>query len=283
MINEVLGKNIRKHRLSRNWTQERLADVLRVSHQVISKWENGIAAPDIETLCSLKQIFCISLDELCGITAEKADILIEEMEKELSSDKTYQSLFAKWETIEKRLMSDPTNETLLYVALNYLRTMHDRIETDLQKNEVNEHILKIAERVLDFARNDSYRSYANYNLALYYSEQVDLCRRNEQDIANAKKAKMYADMVLYKDMHKTFYHSLGVTSIQEDYIARKKTLVELMDATERACINFIRRYKNKFDEKETTASDLWSELEELTEKLPILRRKLLDCYRRDLA
>ena len=78
MINEVLGKNIRKHRLSRNWTQERLADVLRVSHQVISKWENGIAAPDIETLCSLKQIFCISLDELCGITAEKADILIEE-------------------------------------------------------------------------------------------------------------------------------------------------------------------------------------------------------------
>ena len=47
MVNEILGANIRKYRLAFNWTQEEFADILCVSHQVISKWENGIAAPDI--------------------------------------------------------------------------------------------------------------------------------------------------------------------------------------------------------------------------------------------
>lgn len=57
MVNEILGANIRKYRLAFNWTQEKLADILCVSHQVISKWENGIAAPDIAILCSLTRIF----------------------------------------------------------------------------------------------------------------------------------------------------------------------------------------------------------------------------------
>ena len=67
--------------------------------------------------------------------------------------------------------------------------MHDKIETDAQKKMVNAEILNVSERLLDFSRNDSYRSYANYNLAVYYSEQVNLKRSNEQDIKNAEKSK----------------------------------------------------------------------------------------------
>lgn len=40
MVNEVLGRNIRKYRLELGWTQEKLAVVICVSHQVISKWES---------------------------------------------------------------------------------------------------------------------------------------------------------------------------------------------------------------------------------------------------
>ena len=66
--------------------------------------------------------------------------------------------------------------------------MHDKIEADAQKEIVNAEILKVSERILDFSRNDSYRSYANYNLAVYYSEQVNLKRGNEQDMKNAQKS-----------------------------------------------------------------------------------------------
>lgn len=127
--------------------------------------------------------------------------------------------------------------------------MHDRIQTDEQKESVNADILKIGERILDLSRNDSYRSYAHYNLAVYYSEQVNLKRSNEQDVANAQKAKMHADLVLYKDMHKTFYYTFGASTLREDRIAKEKTLLEMLDATKRACQNLIVCYKHT-DEKD---------------------------------
>lgn len=80
MINEVLGKNIRRYRLGFNWTQEKLAEALCVSHQVVSKWENGLAAPDIDTLCSLTRIFNISLDELCGIGPNMIDEAVKDID-----------------------------------------------------------------------------------------------------------------------------------------------------------------------------------------------------------
>ncbi|MBO5210703.1 MAG: helix-turn-helix transcriptional regulator [Clostridia bacterium] len=265
MVNEILGANIRKYRLAINWTQEKLADILCVSHQVISKWENGIAAPDITILCSLTRIFNVSLDDLCGISSEYVNDFIEEIEGIIQKENTsYPSLHAKWDKIEKQLIHHPTNDKLLFVTLNFLRTMHDKIETDAQKEMVNEEILKVSERLLDFSRNDSYRSYANYNLAVYYSEQVNLKRSNELDIKNAEKSKMYADLVLYKDMHKSFYRIFGATTLQEDLIAKEKTLIEMIDATKRACENLIRCYTHNTCSE---CNELLNEIEVFSSKL----------------
>ena len=84
MTNEILGENIRKNRLALNWTQEKLADILCVSHQVISKWENGIATPDIATICSLAKIFNVSLDGLCGFAPEQSDSIILEIKDQIN-------------------------------------------------------------------------------------------------------------------------------------------------------------------------------------------------------
>ena len=55
-------------RKRRGITQKELAETLLVSPQTISKWENGIAAPDIAILCSLTRIFNVSLDgNACSI------------------------------------------------------------------------------------------------------------------------------------------------------------------------------------------------------------------------
>ena len=265
MVNEILGANIRKYRLALNWTQEKMADILCVSHQVISKWENGIAAPDIAILCSLTRIFNVSLDDLCGISPEQINDFIGEIESIIQKENTsYPSLHTKWDEIEKQSIHHPTNDKLLFVTLKFLRTMHDKIETDAQKEMVNEEILKVSERLLDFSRNDSYRSYANYNLAVYYSEQVNLRRNNEQDIKNAEKSKMYADLVLYKDMHKSFYLTFGATTLQEDLIAKEKTLIEMIDATKRACKNLIVCYKHNTC---LECNELLNEIEVFSSKL----------------
>ena len=48
-------------------TQQELADVLSVSYQTISRWENGSISPDISVLPVLSQFFNVSVDALLGL------------------------------------------------------------------------------------------------------------------------------------------------------------------------------------------------------------------------
>lgn len=59
-----LGENLKKFRLQRELTQEQLADVLGVSAQAVSRWENGTTYPDITLLPTIASYFEITLDEL---------------------------------------------------------------------------------------------------------------------------------------------------------------------------------------------------------------------------
>ena len=43
MLQEQIGANIRRLRQTAGLTQERLADILCVSHQMISKYESGVS------------------------------------------------------------------------------------------------------------------------------------------------------------------------------------------------------------------------------------------------
>ena len=63
---ELLGNKIRMLRKNKGITQEELADVLLVSSQAVSKWENDQSCPDITMLPKLAEIFCVTTDELLG-------------------------------------------------------------------------------------------------------------------------------------------------------------------------------------------------------------------------
>lgn len=45
-----IGKNLKKLRVQRDLTQEQLAEILNVSAQAISRWENNTTYPDITTV-----------------------------------------------------------------------------------------------------------------------------------------------------------------------------------------------------------------------------------------
>lgn len=61
-----IGTNIKRLRLSKGDTQERLAEELHVSSQAVSKWENSAALPDISMLPLIADHFGITIDELLG-------------------------------------------------------------------------------------------------------------------------------------------------------------------------------------------------------------------------
>lgn len=59
-----LGENIHNYRVSSNMSQTDLANVLEVSRQSVSKWENNSAQPELDKLCKMSSLFDVTLDEL---------------------------------------------------------------------------------------------------------------------------------------------------------------------------------------------------------------------------
>ena len=63
--------NLRELRKRNNLTQEELAELLEVSRQSVSKWEQGIGYPEVEKLLLLSEKLHVSLDSLMGVNVEK--------------------------------------------------------------------------------------------------------------------------------------------------------------------------------------------------------------------
>lgn len=59
-----LGNNLKRIRKENNLSQEQLADKIGVSRQAVSKWESGLAYPEMEKMVVLCQIFNLNIDEL---------------------------------------------------------------------------------------------------------------------------------------------------------------------------------------------------------------------------
>lgn len=73
---KILAGNIKTYRAIRGLSQHGLAAALGVSPQSVSKWECGIAVPDIENLCLLSDILGVSIDRLLGNEREHKKIMI---------------------------------------------------------------------------------------------------------------------------------------------------------------------------------------------------------------
>ena len=59
-----MGMHIADLRKKKNLTQKTLGDILDVSDKTVSKWEQGVAAPDITLLQSLSNVLEVSVEEI---------------------------------------------------------------------------------------------------------------------------------------------------------------------------------------------------------------------------
>lgn len=71
MINQQIGSTIADLRRKRGLTQEQLAEKLGVTNRSISRWENGVTAPDISMLQDLSRFLDVPVSQL--ITGQADD------------------------------------------------------------------------------------------------------------------------------------------------------------------------------------------------------------------
>jgi len=74
-----LGERIAYFRKQSGLTQEGLAEKCSVSAQAVSKWENGLSAPDISLIPALAELFNITCDELLGVRKKEVAAVAPEL------------------------------------------------------------------------------------------------------------------------------------------------------------------------------------------------------------
>ena len=125
-----IGSKIKELRKRNGITQEQLASSIGISFQTVSKWENGIALPDIALAPVLANYFGVSLDELFDYNRREIEEEIEEITEE--SWKYRETGPAEGRRIlEAGLQKYPDNDillnNLLYV-LNYTDNPDETID-----------------------------------------------------------------------------------------------------------------------------------------------------------
>lgn len=144
-MDSVFGRNLTKWRKKQGLTQERLAQMLVVTPQAVSKWEKG-SYPDGALLPQLSSILGVSLDVLFGLKEEEQDEniwqkLIDDLRKQPESEKStyvielfYQLLNAYHENDMNVTPSFP--EALTKETFAVLRSDHElaieRLNPDMQ-------------------------------------------------------------------------------------------------------------------------------------------------------
>ena len=63
-MKEFIGEHIAYYRKKAGMTQEQLSEKMGVTAQAVSKWENGLTCPDLNSVARLSEILGVSVEQL---------------------------------------------------------------------------------------------------------------------------------------------------------------------------------------------------------------------------
>ena len=99
----TLGQKLKEIRKRFGLSQEQLAEIMNVSRQAITKWENDVGLPDTSNLQELSKIFGITIDYLLN---NDNSLPVLSMKKELDKEK-YEMNQKGYITILKDFYAEP--------------------------------------------------------------------------------------------------------------------------------------------------------------------------------
>lgn len=123
----MVGKNIKKAREEKGLTQEAMAEMLSVTRQAVSNWENEKTQPDVETLDRIAQTLGVDIERL--IYGNERKYTIEKhyhTEKSVTNGVTFGAVLAmvisytKWQSIGWAILHGVLNWIyVIYYIIQY--------------------------------------------------------------------------------------------------------------------------------------------------------------------
>lgn len=204
-----IGSILKELRTKHNLTQEQLAELIGVSSQAVSKWENNISYPDVSLLPILANYFQVTTDELLGVNLAKRNEVIQGLcldADELIKTKKYAEAV---QDLRNALMKYPNNDQLMYrLAWALTGTIREQPENLDEAILLYLKILEISsdtELKLRSTRDLMYRYYTKGEnaFALHYANQLpsfEFCKEYNLGRGNLLDGKDLA-MCLKKNIH----------------------------------------------------------------------------------
>ncbi len=126
----ILAEKIAYLRKQKEWSQEELADQLKISRQSVSKWESGTSIPELDKIIGMSGIFGVSTDFLLkdeydidvisgsGENAKPAEaaFLVEDYQEENSRSKKVRSISLE----EANIYLQTVQNTVKFIAVGVL-------------------------------------------------------------------------------------------------------------------------------------------------------------------
>ena len=175
-----ISNQIKQLRLRKGITQEAMAKHFGITPQAVSKWERGVATPDISMLPDISAYFGVTIDELFALSDETRMDRIQNMlwdERVLSQsdvDSAQEFLLDK----AKREPGNGNPYALLSQMENHIARSHRDTAAEYAKEALKrDHTLKDAHSELTEAMGGKVADWCasnHYQLIEYYKEFVEL-------------------------------------------------------------------------------------------------------------
>ena len=181
-----LGENLRKFRLQRELTQEQLADILGVSAQAVSRWENGTTYPDITLLPTVASYFEITLDELMGMDSFKSEDQLKELLGQLEENGSKGLIYENILLLRDAVRTYPANYELQFRLVNQLAFCEYKDGRGLSEEEkisFDREAAEIGNRILSHCTDCAIINQTTQQLCYIYSNLGE----KEKAIEYAKK------------------------------------------------------------------------------------------------
>ena len=122
-MKETMGQIIRRLRRERGMTQDELAEILGVTFQAVSKWENDTGLPDISQVVPLAAFFGVTTDTIFGVGEISSDDDAVQIWSEAMKKTKYgvlETYLAAYTTLKEGINGKHPNNLLLLNAASQL-------------------------------------------------------------------------------------------------------------------------------------------------------------------
>ena len=209
-----IGLVIKTLRHERGLTQEKLADYLNVSPQAVSRWECGLALPDITAIPQIASFFEVSCDLLLGTEKdtreERITAILEEHGRLASLGKTQERLALSRDAVRE---FPGEFRLLIEYAWDLSAAQYDDFGNPLYSNAeqraVQEEIIGICGRILDDCTDDEIRYSAIDLMSMTYmdvdDEKAEAAANRLPDFWQTRNMSLYRVWDYNTDEHIAFF------------------------------------------------------------------------------